>query len=265
MLVLAVVDGKEVFMDALDPQTPPGYPSVPALNGRGLRLDFDAGEPTWMDIKPPKDGADIVLFDATLDGEGTLTGKVIGAHKGYNAIPERSHFAETPDGSHWKKRLAKRFPDAEVLDAKHSDLSDYEKTFFDTLDIRIPGAAQVAGDMMYLNPVIYSQFDESIFKMKERLYPVDIPYPFLEQVVLKLALPDGYAVESLPQMANLTLPINGGSFFFATEQKADGRLQVSFKMNIAKQRFEPSEYAALKEIFDIMVRKQQEPIVIRKT
>lgn len=264
VVIMTDIEGKQVFLDATDPLRPPGYPSIAALNGRGLKLDFATGNPSWINVTPPRDATDALTFNLRLDEEGTLSGTLTTAHKGYNAVPERRG-AGTDNGlSLWQKRLLERFPDATILNAKSGNLNEIEKPFYDTLEIRIPNAAQVSGDHLYLTPVIYSEFDENIFKLKERLYPVDIPYPFVEQVVMNLTLPEGYAIESLPKMSSASVASSGGSYFFAAAPKADGTVQFSASLNISKQKFTPADYPSLKETFDMMVKKREELIVVKK-
>lgn len=263
MMLLTDIDGNRMFLDVSDPLRPMGYPKVNALNGRGLLFKFNEEEPTWIDITPPKDGVDILVYQMQLDEEGTMTGTIIGAHKGYNAIPERDDFMNDSTGLHWKKRLVKRFPDAEIKSARYGNLMELDKTFTDTIQVSIPNAAQVAGDLMYLPPILWSSFSENIFKMKERYYPVNIPYPFQEQFVMKLKLPAGYTVESLPSTLNKALPANGGSFFFATNIN-ENQVQISGRFNITKLEFSPAEYPALKELFDQVISKYSEQIVLKK-
>ncbi|MBK8565566.1 MAG: hypothetical protein IPN76_20025 [Saprospiraceae bacterium] len=217
-----------------------------------------------MNITPPRDGTDAMAFHLSLDEEGTLTGMLTTAHKGYNAIPERRGANPDNGGSLWQKRLSKRYPEAQVLSAKSGNLRELEAMYFDTLEIRIPNAAQVSGDHIYLPPVLYSEFDENIFKLKERLYPVDIPYPFVEQVAFNLTLPDGYEIESMPLMVNKGIPSGGANYFFGATPKSDGKVQLSASLNISKQKFQPADYADLKALFDLMIQKKEELVVIRK-
>ncbi len=264
VIIVTDIEGKQVFLDATDRLRPPGYPSIPSLNGRGLKLDFATGRPTWINITPPRDATDALTFNLRLNEEGTLTGTLTTVHKGYNAMPERRGTGDDNGKSLWQKRLVERFPDVVVLNARAGNLNEIEKPFYDTLEISIPNAAQVSGDHLYLTPVPYSEFDENIFKLKERLYPVDIPYPFLEQVVMNLTLPEGYEIESLPKMTSAAVTSGGGNYFFATTPKSDGTVQFSASLNISKQKFTPADYPSLKELFDVMVKKRDELIVIRK-
>lgn len=264
LLVVADIEGKPTFMDATERLRPIGYPSIAALNGRGLKLDFAAGRPTWINIAPQKNGLDAYTFNLRLDTEGNLAGTLLCTHRGYNAIPERRNAGDDQGKSLWQKRLAKRYAEAIVSSAKCGGLKELEQTYYDTLEISLPSAAQLSGDLLYLTPVIYSQFDENIFKLQERLYPVDVPYPFIEQVTMNLTLPEGYELESMPPMTTASVPAGGGSYFFATTKKSSNEVQFSASLNISKQIFSPEEYPALKALFDTMIKKRDEMVVIKK-
>ena len=262
-LVYAVLDGRPTFLDVTDPLRPPGYPSVEALNGRGVLIK-DSGTPKWIDINPPKDGADIFMFDLALDEAGNLAGTFGGAYKGYNAIPERRVYLEDESGQHWGERLSERFPEARFTTPRTGNLEQIDEPFFDTLDLEINSAAQMAGDFMYLSPVLFSQFLESPFKQPERLYPVDIAYPFAEQYFLTLQLPEGYVVEDLPTSARFSLPGNGGMYQFNIEEAGPDLLKVRTRLHLSKLKFFPEEYPAVKELFDLVAEKCGEQIVLKK-
>ena len=264
LMVLAMPDGERMLLDATDPLRPPGYPDIDGLNSRGLMLKPGGGTPSWMNITPPKDGADILIWELALGEDGTLSGLLKGTYKGYNAMPERRYYRANTSGEHWKKRLSETFPDVVVDSIRYGNLEKVEEAFFDTVHLQIPGAAQVSGDFIYLPPVLYSSFDENPFKQPERNYPVDVPYPLLEQHIAKIALPPGYKVEDLPEAANYLLPANGGSFRFVAEQKEPGFLNLMIRLQINQLKFSPTEYPGVKELFDLAVEKFGEQIVLKK-
>ncbi len=263
LLVLALPDGKRVLMDANDPLRPPGYPQTEALNNRGLMLKL-GGTPNWMDIKAPKDGIDVFSGEMTLSEDGTLNGTFIGSYKGYNAVPERRHYIEDASGEHWKERLSGHFADVQIASVKTGNLENPAETFFDTLQLAIPNAAQVAGDLIYLLPVLYTAFKVNLFKQSERYFPVDFSYPISEQYVMKIKLPAGYKVEELPEPTIYALPNSGGSFRFAVEEKEPGVVQVVTSLRVFQLNFAPEEYPAIKELFDLAVQKAGEQIVLKK-
>lgn len=262
-MVRVNLDGEAMLLDVTDPLRPPGYPSVQALNERGLII-HGKSTPEWVDITPPKDATDLHVFELSLNEDGALSGTFRGAYKGYNAVPERRHYRKDATAAHWKERLSERFPEVSISEVRTGGLDAIGETLYDTLDVSIGDAAQVAGDFIYLSPVLYSGFLENPFKLEERLYPVDFPYPFTEQHLLTLKIPDGYVVEDLPESARFALPENAGLFFFSAEEKTPGTIKVSSRLLVRKLKLYPHEYPAIKELFDLMVEKCGEQIVLRK-
>ena len=263
LMVLALPDANRTILDVAGPFHPPGYPAIDALNSRALMLRPE-GTPSWMNIQAPADGADIYACELDLSEDGTLSGVLKGAYRGYNAIPERRHYEKDAAGVHWKDRLVKKYPDISVDSVRFSALSQVAETFLDTVYLHIPNAAQVSGGFIYLSPVLHSGFDENIFKMQERNYPVDVPYPILEQHILKLNLPEGFQVEALPEPASFSLPGNGGSFRFAVEEKTPGELSLIARLQVSQLKFMQEEYPNVKELFDLVVEKFGEQIVLKK-
>ncbi len=259
MLIYADIDGKPYFLDATNPLRPIGYPDGEALNSRGWHL-----EKGWMDIKAPGSSVDAFFVDLSLSEEGSLSGNLMGAYSGYNAIPERAHYINGPEGKHWTKRLEQKYVDVKVDEVKSGEAKTIGKVFKDTVDFTIGQAAMVAGDLMYFSPVVYSAFTESPFKAKERYYPVDFPYSIREQHSISVKLPDGYVVEELPESVRIYLPNKGGSFLYAVQEKELGHLNVNINLSIKQLKFYPEEYISVKELFDLFVEKLGEQIVLKK-
>ncbi len=260
ILVQADIDGKNYFLDATEPLRPIGYPDVEALNGRGWHL-----EKGWMDIKAPSASVDAFFVDLALSEEGDISGKLMGAYSGYNAIPERMYYIDGPEGKHWTKRLERKYVDVNVDEVNAGDAKTIGKVFKDTVGFAIGQAAMVAGDLMYFSPVVYSAFTESPFKLKERNYPIDFPFSIREQHSIKVKLPDGYATEELPKSVRIFLPNKGGSFLYVVQENEPGYLNVNINLSIKQLKFYPEEYPAVKELFDLFVEKLGEQIVLRKT
>ena len=118
-------------------------------------------------------------------------------------------------------------------------------------------------DFIYFSPSIYNSFEENPFKLEERVYPVEIPYPFTEQFVFNLDLPEGYVVEELPEPTRVVLPNKGGSFLYMVKQNGQ-RLQIIRKIKVSQLEFTPEEYTAIKTFFDLIVAKNEAQIVLKK-
>lgn len=260
-LVFAELDGEQLIIDVNNSQRPMGMPRISALNRKGWLVDPE--NPQWVNIIPEK-GVDIFMATFKVDTEGNITGNIKTSHSGYSGVSERITRLEDKEGKYWTERLAEKFADAEVTDIKFENVEVINKPLKDKMNFTIPNAAQATGDFIYISPAIYTNFDENPFKLEERTYPVDMPYPFKEQIIINIEIPEGYSVEDLPEVANIVLPNKGGKFQYLLNQQDSRNIQIISRLNIDQTYFEPTEYLAIKNFFDIIIEKQGEQIVLKK-
>ncbi len=260
VLVLANLGDNLTIIDATNPFLPIGYPNINSLNSLGWAVI--EGNPQWIEIPAPQ-AKETYFFKFSVSEDGVLDGTMAMSCTGYNAANERHHLMASPSGNHLKKRLVKEFPDAKVEAIAFENQHDLEQTLKAKAKCKIPGTAVVAGDFMYITPAILSSFSESPFKLEDRQYPVNIPHPLKEQIILNLELPEGYVVEDMPESVRMVMPDGAGSFDFRFSQNGSS-LQMICKLHINRLRFEVEEYAALRNFFSLVEEKLGEQIVLKK-
>jgi len=109
----------------------------------------------------------------------------------------------------------------------------------------------------------YQQEKENPFKSKERLYPVDFGSPIEKLYQCKITIPDGYVLEELPGPRVVKLGNNAAKYTYAIAQTGNV-LNLTSQLVILNSLFPQTEYADLREFYDIIVAKQAEQIVIKK-
>ena len=127
----------------------------------------------------------------------------------------------------------------------------------------IPDFAQVAGDFIYLNPMIVESQDENPFKLPERTFPVDFAYERDITYTLQLSLPQGYTLQEQPKNIIVRMP-NGGGEFRRVIQASGRNLSLMNKMAIKKPTFEPEEYQGLRQFYSLMVAAHAEQVVLKR-
>lgn len=259
-MVWAMIDGKAQILDVPMKSRPMELPTVSALNNRGVVIK--SPEAIWVDI-PAEMGSDAFIYDVSLNAEGTLTGTLNSKYDGYNARPERSAYVENKDGQHWQKRF-NDFAETKIEIVGTENQEDVNQSFKEKINLTIPEAATVAGDFIYFSPIIYSNFKENILKLEKRFFPVDMTHPIQEQIVMKLTIPEDYAIEELPQVINLALPNNAGKFRYAVSKKDEKTIQLVAHFKLNQYQFDPIEYSGLREMFDLVAEKYGEQIVLKK-
>ena len=262
---------KVQLLDATHRQRPMGLPAIRALNNKGWIVD--AEKPEWLDIVPGRSSS-TRMFNITLNEEGKAVGKIVSAYDGYAALEVREELTKKDDPQSSNQApeedkdedVSATLANIEYDSVTIKNLDDIYKTLAYNAKVVIPEGGTVNGDFIYLNPVLHPAFDENPFKQTVREYPVDIPYPLAHRYVLNLTIPEGYAVEQMPEQVSLSLPENGGKFTFLVSKLAGTTrtFQINSTIQINQVHFEPDEYAAIKKFFDLIIEKQQEQLVLKK-
>lgn len=123
-----------------------------------------------------------------------------------------------------------------------------------------------AGDasILYLNPTFSEGYKKNPFTAAERSYPVEMPYRQQEIIVTTIQIPDGYQVDEMPKQMAVKLDEEGKSFFDYRITKSGNTISFINNIRIDKTFFLPEEYYALREFFNLLVKKQSEQIVLKK-
>ncbi|MEM9888547.1 MAG: DUF3857 domain-containing protein [Bacteroidota bacterium] len=262
-LVCALVGDKAILIDIPDRDRPSDLLRRNSLNRQGMIVS-DNGTSQWIDITPSKQ-SDIIMANLTIDEEGIVKGDIQCNFKGYTALSERRKARSDKAGDHWAAAFGAQAVDASIANVKYENLDAVSKPFKEKMDCELSDLAQVVDDYIYMTPVFYSSFKESPFKLEERNFPIDFSHPINERIIVNVAVPEGYAVEDMPEPVNLTLADGAGKFLFSTSQPKEDMVQIVMNVQVKKLMFLPEEYAAVKNFFDIVAEKQQEQIVLRST
>jgi hypothetical protein len=118
-------------------------------------------------------------------------------------------------------------------------------------------------DKVYLNPFIGAGLRENPFKAAERKYPVEMPNAIDESYVFTMQLPNGYTVEEIPKSLRVSLNGGEGSFEYLIGVQ-DGMIQMRSRLKLNEANFPPGDYAMLRDWYAMIVKKENETIVLKK-
>jgi hypothetical protein len=201
-------------------------------------------------------------MSATLDKEGKVTGKARDTYFDYNAFLFRENYNGLSQESYLEK-LEKGYKGMEISNYKLSNDKDLSKPVVEDYDFTNNNVADIIGDKMYINPMLFLAKAENPFKQEKREYPIDFVFPHQDKYTIGINLPEGYVLESLPQPVSLTMEDNMGSFKY--NLVANGNLiQVAVTMDINAATIGPDYYDTLKSFYQKMLEKQNEKIVLKR-
>lgn len=258
IMVLLITEKGSKIVDIPSKVRPLGLPDVNSLNYFGWVVRL---KPEWISINAPV-GTD--AFHTKIEfGEDGVRGKMTARFNNYNAISERESYRSDSQGDYWNDRLSKKIPEVAINSFEVKNDIDITRPFTNIMDFSAEEIALQAGDFIYLSPILYSNFNENPFKQDERYYPVDFPYPFEEIYSTTIIMPKGYTVEDIPEAVQFKVGEQAAFFNYKVEVRDDVLLLTS-QLRIIQLKIQPKDYPALKKMFDIMLDKHTEQIVLRK-
>lgn len=255
------VGGHDLLLDATDPYLAPGMLPMHCLNGTG-RLVHPT-KPRFITLVPTERNIEVYTGTFLLNEAGELSGTLAHSHGGYSASDARKGFiadgrAKYLEGVQ-KEHTAWQIDKAEFTGTERNDAGftvDYALT--------VAEACARAGDRMYLRPMFTEGHTENPFKEKERLYPVDFGVAIDETFKATYTLPRGFQVEEMPKDMKVELPKNSGRFIY--QVLANGNEVTIFsRISLRKTIFYTDEYPFLRELFNQIVAKHAEQVVLRRS
>jgi hypothetical protein len=256
------VDGKFILLDATTKWSLPNILPVRAINWSGRLIRKD-GTSVAIDLMPQNVSKEIVNMIVTLDNTGKVSGKARDQYFDYNAYMFRESYNGLSQESYLQK-LENGYKGIEVSGYKLSNDKDLDKPVMEEYDFTHSGMVDVIGDKMYLTPLLFMSTSENPFTQENRQYPVDFIFPHQDKYTVGISIPDGFAVESLPQALNIAMEENMGTFKYNVISNGN-QIQLAVSIDINTATVDAQHYTMLKNFYQKIIEKQNEKIVLKKS
>jgi Domain of Unknown Function with PDB structure (DUF3857) len=261
VIVLARIDGKEVLFDASSKNVKPGQLPIRALNYKG-RLLSENGRSKEVDLLVAEKSKAVVSVAATVDDKGIVSGKVRHAFFDYHALAFRDVYTTGQDSLFVAVR-EKNNPGLTISNHLIKDIANSNLPVTEEYNFTHTDVAYATADKIYISPMLFFENITNPFIAQDRLYPVDFIYPTQKKFNFSITIPEGYAVETLPESMRLDLPdhIAGCSYSISA---TGNLLQFVLTVDINSSFIDKSYYPGLKDFLQKVVEKQAEKIVLKK-
>ncbi len=262
VVVYASAGGRDYLLKPTNRYRP--YDLLPAsnLNGMGFLVTNDSQE--WIPMRLDKSFRSLTSVEATLSPDGTLTGTLTSTDGDYAAALRRGNYADADE------------PATFVRDAYLGSLSGIDVTIDsvsveneDALDepfqisahFQAPSMATVAGDFLYLQPTLVSEWTSNPLKTPVRTFPVDFDWGYNVVYSARITLPEGYRLaESVASTSVRRL--DGKVTYQRQVTEVGGAIQVQSRMILSETIFPPERYAELRGFFEEVASGEMEPLVL---
>lgn len=256
------VGGKDMLLDATDSQLIPGMLTRECLNGRGRLIH--PTQARFVSLTPAERFVETITGKLVISAEGDISGNVqllAGGHAGW----ETRRKIATSGRTKYVDQVRKERPGWEIDAINVDDSRTGVTTVMTNCTMTIANACSQAGDRLYFRPMLTEGHHQNPFKEVDRLYPVDFGVLTDETFAMTYTLPPGYLVEELPKKALLVMPNNGGRYAFDIVVNERNELQILSRLTLRQTIYAVDDYAVLRELFTLMVAKQAEQVVLKRS
>ena len=153
--------------------------------------------------------------------------------------------------------------DIEISDYQAKNVDTYEGNVSESFSFYQENGAEVLNDKIFIQPLMFMRMTENPFKMDKREYPIDFGFPFKDMYIVNVNIPEGYEMESQlePFMARSA---DGNVEFKYSVSVMNNKLSLSAIFDIKEAKHSAESYLIIKEIFNQIISKEAEQIVLKK-
>ena len=259
VIVRLKLGDKVYYLDAAHPQLGFGQLAGNCYNGHARIISNKDSGSVWFwadSLKEKK--VTMVLLASTEKGLEGQWQSTLGEEESYEL---RRTVTERGEKAYFKDIQTSWGEDMDISNGAIDSLDrpeDPVKVHFEFVLKQAPGAS-----VLYLTPMLGEGYRENPFKAADRKYPVEMPYATDETYIFSMEIPEGYSVDELPKSAKVAFNGDQGYFEYLVQAGADN-IQMRCRVKLNKAQFLPEDYSALRDFFGFIVKKESEPIVLKK-
>jgi transglutaminase-like putative cysteine protease len=254
------IDGIVYYLDPAHPHLGFGRLDGDCYNGHARIIsNVDSGSVFfWADSLKERKTTMVLISNSS---NGVLEGSfqsTLGGQESYNT---RRTVSEIGEKNYFKHIQTAYGEDLEIEDPSIDSLKRPEDPVKINYNFKYK---QVSGSsLIYFNPLFSEAWRENPFKAAERKYPVEMPYAMDYNYIFNMDIPEGYVVDELPKSAKVVYNGEEGSFEYIIG-KDGGQIQLRCRLQLNKANFTSEDYSTLRDFFTFVVKKENEPIVLKK-
>jgi len=259
VVVKAIVAGKSYLLDASQSSLPFGKLMPYCYNGIARIID-NQGEPVLLTADSLKEASQIYVR-ISADEKGQMKGEFKKKLGDYECIRIKAKMKD--EGIEGLKRdVEKSLGTAMLLqdlklEEEENELVKPSLSYVYTLNNNDE-------DLLFINPLQTEQTKQNPFVSATRSYPIEMPYGFDEILQFSLSIPEGYVLDEMPKSMIISLDEERKCTYQYRILHQENKIELLSRLTFNRANFDPEEYDLLRSFFDLIVKKQNESIVLKR-
>ena len=195
ILKVTGADGKEYYLDG---GSSCGYINVlPAdFLVPNARLILKDGPGQWVDLTKLTRNRAVISVTATLDESMRMKGEYKSKETGNPSLSTKSSYASFSTEDSFTEDIESD-NGIEIDEVTFEEINEYSPSV--VVNYSFTKDINAIGEYVYVTPFISVFHSKDTFQSLERQYPVDFPFPYALNYQFIFTIPEGYAVEQLPE------------------------------------------------------------------
>lgn len=255
----ASIDGKQIFLDATRPRLGFGKLTPACYNGYARLINATAAEINFSTDSLVERKLTSVML--TSNDKGEMVGSMQQVPGYFESHEIREKIKEKGKDDFFKDVKKAYGQEVELIDPRVDSLNNLEESVGIAYQFKL---SQGKEDVIYISPMFGEVYKENPFKSTERFYPVEMPYTSDETYLFNMVVPDGYSIDELPKSIIIKLNEAGDGRFEFMVSESSGIISMRSRIQLKRAFYLPEEYDMLREFFNLVVKKQNEQIVLKK-
>ncbi len=261
VIVAVEINENIILLDASEEYSMPNVLPYRTINWRG-RLVKEDGTSLWVDVIPTTHAVDNINMNISIDSDGYVDGMQRTSYINMQALSYRKKDAKIKDEAIIEKRENENEA-IEIADFKIINKTEGYKPVTEMFKFSSEDLIETVGDRMYFKPLFFNSQTKNPFKLDKREYPIDFGTPFIEKKMVRITIPEGYIIESIPESIAIGLPNNYGVYIFNVKIQ-ENKMMILSKLQMNTAVYPVLNYDEIKEFYKIIVNKNLEQIVLKK-
>ncbi len=259
----ATVAGKEYYLDASQEFLPFGVAPDKLLGCLGHTVNKLAPiGPCSVRLDPIQKDKLTILNILNLDSIGVITGKVTINREDYNAIDFKENLKTYTDNDAYIEELESENTSIRINAYNFSDINLLSQPFKEEMNVTI-GSSNSNNDVLIVNPIVFPEIKRNPFAQEKRVTPTTFPQSIDYSTVVNIMLPKNYRIAEAPKGAIISNTDKSLKFSYKIDHN-ESQVSIRMRFTVDKLNYDLSEYGILRQVFEMMVQKQSEPIILKK-
>jgi len=251
---VVIIDDKVTHLDATSKYLQPGMLPSRALNLKGIVVDKENSQE--LPIANPNSGGTSRIYEVETQGN-EMKGTVSGGTKGYSLYLRK-------DKAKSKDEFVKN------MNTDDLNFTDVEVTGYESNNsVKYKGSATIKNAIQEVDGKIFIDLSAAQgdvtnpFVAEERDFAMFFESKGKSTEILKIKIPDGYIVESMPEKLNVASPDMMITYLIEVS-KNNGFLMITNRSSLNAAMIPPAYYPSIKDLYGMVESKYGEKIVLAK-